>query len=59
MRYTSWKISTLCQTRRTSREFTPISVSDDIAMGHERMKASLVSLGVIADSIELMMNPSI
>ena len=28
---------------RTPREFTTISVSDGIAMGHEGMKASLVS----------------
>jgi dihydroxy-acid dehydratase len=39
----------------TPREFTAISVSDGIAMGHEGMKASLVSREVIADSIELMM----
>ena len=39
----------------TPREFTAISVSDVIAMGHEGMKASLVSREVIADSIELMM----
>ncbi len=40
----------------TPREFTTIAVSDGIAMGHEGMKASLVSREVIADSIELMMN---
>lgn len=39
----------------TPREFTAISVSDGIAMGHEGMKASLVSREIIADSIELMM----
>jgi dihydroxy-acid dehydratase len=39
----------------TAREFTAISVSDGIAMGHEGMKASLVSREVIADSIEIMM----
>ena len=39
----------------TPREFTAISVSDIIAMGHEGMKASLVSREVIADSIEIMM----
>lgn len=39
----------------TPREFTAISVSDGIAMGHEGMKASLVSREVIADSIEIMM----
>jgi len=37
------------------REFTAIAVSDGIAMGHEGMKASLVSREVIADSVELMM----
>ena len=39
----------------TPREFTAISVSDVISMGHEGMKASLVSREIIADSIELMM----
>jgi dihydroxy-acid dehydratase len=39
----------------TPREFTAISISDVISMGHEGMKASLVSREVIADSIELMM----
>ena len=39
----------------TPREFVTISVSDGIGMGHEGMKASLVSREVIADSIELMM----
>ena len=39
----------------TPREFVSISVSDGIGMGHEGMKASLVSREVIADSIELMM----
>ena len=39
----------------TPREFTTISVSDVISMGHEGMKASLVSREIIADSIELMM----
>jgi dihydroxy-acid dehydratase len=38
----------------TPREFTAIAVSDGIAMGHEGMKASLVSREVIADSIEIM-----
>lgn len=38
----------------TSQEFCTIAVSDAIAMGHEGMKASLVSREVIADSIELM-----
>jgi dihydroxy-acid dehydratase len=39
----------------TPREFTAIAVSDGIAMGHEGMKASLVSREIIADSIEVMM----
>ena len=39
----------------TSRRFNTISVSDGIAMGHEGMRASLVSREVIADSVELMM----
>src|ERR687889_615762 len=38
----------------TPREFTTISVSDGIAMGHEGMKSSLVSREIIADSIEIM-----
>ena len=38
------------------REFVTIAVSDGIGMGHEGMKASLVSREVIADSIELMMH---
>jgi dihydroxy-acid dehydratase len=39
----------------TPREFTAIAVSDGIAMGHEGMKASLVSREIIADSIEVML----
>jgi dihydroxy-acid dehydratase len=39
----------------TTRRFNTISVSDGIGMGHEGMKASLVSREVIADSVELMM----
>jgi dihydroxy-acid dehydratase len=39
----------------TPREFVAIAVSDGIAMGHEGMKASLISREVIADSVELMM----
>lgn len=38
----------------TPREFSTIAVSDGIAMGHEGMKASLVSREIIADSIEIM-----
>ena len=34
--------------------FNTIAVSDGIAMGHEGMRASLVSREVIADSVELM-----
>jgi len=40
---------------RTPREFTTITVTDGIAMGHEGMKSSLVSREVIADSVELTM----
>ncbi|MBX7246759.1 MAG: dihydroxy-acid dehydratase [Candidatus Sumerlaeaceae bacterium] len=39
----------------TPREFVAIAVSDGIGMGHEGMKASLISREVIADSVELMM----
>ncbi|MSO77961.1 MAG: dihydroxy-acid dehydratase [Alphaproteobacteria bacterium] len=39
----------------TPREFTTITVTDGIAMGHQGMKASLVSREVIADSVELTM----
>ena len=35
-------------------EFTTIAVSDGISMGHEGMRASLVSREVIADSVELV-----
>ena len=41
--------------RGTPREFTTITVTDGIAMGHAGMKASLVSREVIADSVELTM----
>lgn len=37
-------------------EFTTIAVSDGIAMGHEGMRASLVSREIIADSIEAVMH---
>src|SRR5688500_4205444 len=37
----------------TPREFVTIAVSDGIAMGHEGMKASLISREVISDSVEL------
>jgi dihydroxy-acid dehydratase len=37
-------------------EFTTIAISDGIAMGHEGMKASLMSRDLIADSVELVMH---
>jgi dihydroxy-acid dehydratase len=37
-------------------EFVAISVSDGISMGHEGMRASLVSREVIADSVETVMH---
>ena len=37
-------------------EFNTIAVSDGIAMGHEGMRASLVSREVIADSVETVMH---
>lgn len=39
----------------TPREFCTITVTDGIAMGHQGMKASLVSREVITDSVELTM----
>ena len=39
----------------TPREFTTITVTDGIAMGHAGMKSSLVSRDWIADSVELTM----
>ncbi|MCA8869610.1 MAG: dihydroxy-acid dehydratase [Rhodobacteraceae bacterium] len=39
----------------TPREFTTITVTDGIAMGHEGMRSSLASREVIADSVELTM----
>ena len=39
----------------TPREFTTITVTDGIAMGHQGMKSSLVSRDLIADSVELTM----
>src|ERR1700721_1450162 len=38
-------------------EFVTIAVSDGISMGHEGMRASLVSREVIADSGETVMHP--
>src|SRR5947209_9998423 len=37
-------------------EFVTIAVSDGISMGHEGMRASLVSREIIADSVEVMMH---
>ena len=37
-------------------EFTTIAVSDGISMGHEGMRASLVSREIIADSVEAVMH---
>ena len=37
-------------------EFTTIAISDGISMGHEGMRASLVSREVIADSVETVMH---
>ena len=39
----------------TPREFCTITVTDGLAMGHQGMKASLVSREVIADSVEVTM----
>ena len=39
----------------TPREFTTITVTDGIAMGHQGMKSSLVSRDLIADCVELTM----
>ncbi len=39
----------------TPREFTTITVTDGIAMGHEGMRSSLASRDAIADTIELTM----
>jgi dihydroxy-acid dehydratase len=39
----------------TPREFTTITVTDGIAMGHQSMKSSLASRDLIADSVELTM----
>ena len=36
-------------------EFNTIAVSDGISMGHEGMRASLVSREIIADSVEAVM----
>ncbi len=41
--------------KATPREFTTITVTDGIAMGHEGMRSSLASREAIADSVELTM----
>ncbi len=43
------------EARGTPREFTTITVTDGIAMGHEGMRSSLASREAIADSVELTM----
>ena len=45
----------VAETGGTPREFTTITVTDGIAMGHQGMKSSLVSRDLIADSVELTM----
>ncbi len=44
------------ETGGTPREFTVITVTDGIAMGHQGMKPSLVSRDLIALSVELTMS---
>ncbi|WP_424136442.1 dihydroxy-acid dehydratase [Roseomonas chloroacetimidivorans] len=43
------------QAHGSPREFTTITVTDGIAMGHQGMKASLASRDAIADTVELTM----
>jgi dihydroxy-acid dehydratase len=43
------------QSYGTPREFTTITVTDGIAMGHEGMRSSLASREAIADTVELTM----
>jgi dihydroxy-acid dehydratase len=43
------------ESRGTPREFTTITVTDGIAMGHEGMRSSLPSRDAIADTVELTM----
>ncbi len=45
----------VAEARGTPREFTTITVTDGIAMGHQGMKSSLVSRDIIADSVEVTM----
>ena len=43
------------EARGTPREFTTITVTDGIAMGHEGMRSSLASRDAITDTVELTM----
>jgi dihydroxy-acid dehydratase len=43
------------EAKGTPREFTTITVTDGIAMGHEGMRSSLPSRDAIADTVELTM----
>ena len=43
------------QAQGTPREFTTITVTDGIAMGHEGMRSSLASRDAITDTVELTM----
>src|SRR5688572_3197078 len=43
------------ESQGTPREFTTITVTDGIAMGHEGMRSSLPSREAIADTVELTM----
>ncbi len=43
------------EAKGTPREFTTITVTDGIAMGHEGMRSSLASREAIADTVELTM----
>ena len=52
-RQAQWAKKGVQEAGGTPREFTTITVTDGIAMGHQGMKASLVSREVIADSTEL------
>src|SRR3546814_15001576 len=57
--YTLFPYTTLFRSRDAGGfpiEFTTIAVSDGISMGHEGMRASLVSREVIADSVETVMH---
>jgi len=45
----------VAEAQGTPREFTTITVTDGIAMGHEGMRSSLPSRDAIADTVELTM----